>query len=66
MDTKQIANLINIGTGLTALVGTIVGQVLQIRVLAQAAGASDAQLDELDGRLSAAIAARQAEQPPTE
>jgi hypothetical protein len=47
---------------LISLVGTIVGLIAKLKGQAAAAGATDAELDALDVRLTAAIAAREADQ----
>ena len=47
---------------LISLVGTIVGLIAKLKGQAKAAGATDAELDAIDVRLTAAIAAREADQ----
>jgi hypothetical protein len=64
MTAKDLTSILQVGVGLAGMVGQLVTQIVQIRSLAQQAGATDAQLDALEVRLSAAIAARQAEQSP--
>ena len=59
MDPLTILALAN---GLVAVVGNITAEVLQLKALAAANGATDAQLQALDDALSLAIAARKAEQ----
>jgi len=53
---------ISLAEYLIGLVGSMVTLIGKLKAEAKTAGATDAELDALDVRLTAAIAARQAEQ----
>ena len=53
---------IALANALIGIVGHLAVQVQKIKMLAQQAGATDAQLDDIDLRLTAALLRRQASQ----
>lgn len=59
MDLQTILLLAN---GLISIAGNLAEQIARVKAAAKKAGATDEQLAELDLKLSAAIAAREAEQ----
>ena len=56
-----VQEILAIANGLALVIGGIATQLAKLRGLAAKAGATDAELAEMDGRLTAAIAARIAE-----
>ena len=57
-----VVDFLGLANSLILIAGNIAAQIVALRSLAQAAGATNAELDDLDVRLTAALAARKAEQ----
>jgi hypothetical protein len=62
MPKMDAAGYLEVAKGLIGLVGDISAQIAKLKLSAAAAGASDEELATLDVKLTAAIAAREAEQ----
>jgi len=58
----ELIAILKIASALVSVIGSATNEIAKLKVLAAGAGATDEQLADLDVRLTAAIAARQAEQ----